>query len=285
MNYNKTNLTLGLLIILDGLLFGQVNGLIPSLRQRGSASETPVPRPVTQTAIMATATAETPLTLAVKNNVSSVVTIKLTQTTQNYSIEVNPFNPFRPFIRIPSGTTQSAQNIGSGFIVGRDGWIITNKHVVSTGEGTYEVVTNDGKQYPVEQTYLDPNNDLALLLISARNLPTVVLGDSANLQLGEAVLAIGTPLGQFTNTVTQGIISGLGRGITAGSEYEGYVERLDNVIQTDAAINPGNSGGPLINTAGQVIGINTAIASQGQNIGFAIPVNVVKVFLTTQHVI
>jgi serine protease Do len=99
--------------------------------------------------------------------------------------------------------------------------------------------------------------------------------------LGQSVIAIGTPLGEFTNTVTTGIISGLGRGITTGSNFEGYVEKLDNVIQTDAAINPGNSGGPLINSKGEVIGINTAIASQGQNIGFAIPVNVIKSFLGT----
>jgi serine protease Do len=105
------------------------------------------------------------------------------------------------------------------------------------------------------------------------------LGDSNNLKLGQLVIAIGTPLGEFRNTVTSGIISGLGRGITAGSPFEGYVEKLDNVIQTDAAINPGNSGGPLLNSRGEVIGVNTAIAQEGQNIGFAIPSNVVKSLL------
>jgi S1-C subfamily serine protease len=120
---------------------------------------------------------------------------------------------------------------------------------------------------------------LAILKIDASNLDPIKLGDSSRLRLGETVVAIGTPLGEFTNTVTQGIISGLGRGIVAGSRYEGYVEKLDNVIQTDAAINPGNSGGPLINSLGEVIGINTAVSQEGQNIGFAIPVNVVRQLL------
>ena len=110
----------------------------------------------------------------------------------------------------------------------------------------------------------------------AGGLKALKLGDSSKLKLGQLVIAIGTPLGEFTNTVTSGIISGLGRGITAGSPFEGYVEKLDNVIQTDAAISPGNSGGPLLNSKGEAIGINTAIAQEGQNIGFAIPINVVK---------
>jgi serine protease Do len=102
------------------------------------------------------------------------------------------------------------------------------------------------------------------------------MGESDKLKVGQFVIAIGTALGEFKDTVTTGVISGLGRGITAGSVFEGYVERLDNVIQTDAAINPGNSGGPLLNSAGQVIGINVAVAAGGQNIGFAIPINVIK---------
>ena len=103
----------------------------------------------------------------------------------------------------------------------------------------------------------------------------IAFGDSTNLQVGQFVIAIGTALGEFRNTVTTGVVSGLGRGITAGSDLQGYVEQLDNVIQTDAAINPGNSGGPLLNSSGQVIGINVAVASGAQNIGFAIPVNIV----------
>ena len=175
------------------------------------------------------------------------------------------------------------QNIGSGFIVSPDGLIITSKHVVSDTGATYKIITNDNKTYNVEKIYRDPSNDVAILKInppSGTKLTPLSLGDSTNLTLGQTVIAIGTSLGEFTNTVTSGIVSGLGRGITAGSPFQGYVEKLDNAIQTDAPINPGNSGGPLLNSSGQVIGINTAIAQNGQNIAFAIPVNVIKTVLT-----
>ena len=175
-------------------------------------------------------------------------------------------------------------NIGSGFIVSASGYVITNKHVVDITSVPYEVVTSDNKTYKVQKIYRDPLNDLAILKIDTPagnpGLTPIPLGDSQALELGQTVVAIGTPLGQLQNTVTHGIISGLGRGILAGSPFEGSVERLDNVIQTDAAINPGNSGGPLLNSSGQVIGISTAIAEGGQNIGFAIPVNSVKDLLT-----
>ncbi len=173
------------------------------------------------------------------------------------------------------------QNIGSGFVISEDGLIVTNKHVVSDTAGKYKVVTSSGKTYDVIKIYRDAFNDVAIVKIdSSQNkgevLKPLTLGDSANLQVGQFVIAIGTALGEFRNTVTTGVISGLGRGITAGSQFQGFVEQLDNVIQTDAAINPGNSGGPLLNSSGEVIGVNTAVASQGQNIGFALPINVVK---------
>lgn len=255
-----------ILIILLIIILGQVNGFLPTLNLNQNISQ-----PITNSA-KAPATAVS----AVDQAIASVVTIKISQQTTNYSIEINPFNPFSPFRRVPQGTTQTEQNIGSGFIVDSNGIIVTNKHVASIDNAKFSVITNDGKVYPVEKVYTDPNNDIAIFKINATNLPVITLGDSSNLKLAEPVYAVGTPLGQFTNTVTSGIISGLGRGITAGSRYEGYVEKLDNVIQTDAAINPGNSGGPLINTRGEVIGINTAVSQEGQNIGFAIPVNVVK---------
>jgi serine protease Do len=215
---------------------------------------------------------------AIGKAVQSVVTIRISKVSTSYSIEIDPFNLFSPFRRIPR-RQQTEQNIGSGFIVRPDGLVLTNRHVVSDTQADYSVITNSGQEYPVRQIYQDPNNDLAILKIDASNLDPIKLGDSSRLRLGETVVAIGTPLGEFTNTVTQGIISGLGRGIVAGSRYEGYVEKLDNVIQTDAAINPGNSGGPLINSLGEVIGINTAVSQEGQNIGFAIPVNVVRQLL------
>lgn len=220
---------------------------------------------------------ESVITKVVEESLPSVVTvgIKKVISSEGY-IEIDPFNPFSPFRRIPGKKEKVERNIGSGFIISKEGLIITNKHVVSDTSAEYQVLTYDNKKFDVLKIYRDPLNDLAILKINANNLKPLKLGDSSNLKLGQLVIAIGTPLGEFTNTVTQGIISGLGRGITAGSPFEGYVEKLDNVIQTDAAINPGNSGGPLLNSKGEVIGVNTAIASEGQNIGFAIPVNVVK---------
>lgn len=170
----------------------------------------------------------------------------------------------------------TSQNIGSGFVALQDGLIVTNKHVVNGGEGTYEIITSDNRRYPVEKIYRDPLNDLALLKIERDDLPALPLGDSSKLVLGQLVIAIGTPLGEFRNTVTHGIISGLGRGVTTGSPILGSVERLNNVIQTDAPINLGNSGGPLLDARGEVIGINTAVAISGQNIAFAIPINAAK---------
>ncbi len=229
---------------------------------------------------------ESVITDVVQKSLPSVVTIGINTTVQtNDSFQINPFDPFQPFQQVPGQQQQVKQNIGSGFIVSSDGLIITNKHVVSDTTATYQVLTNDNKKYDVQKIYRDPLNDLAILKINppagGAGLKPLPLGDSSHLKLGQTVIAIGTPLGEFTNTVTSGIISGLGRGITAGSPLEGYVEKLDNVIQTDAAISPGNSGGPLLDSAGQVIGINTAIAQGGQNIGFAIPVNVIKNLLAT----
>lgn len=219
------------------------------------------------------------ITKIVEKSIPSVVTVSIKKlaSTGDY-FEINPFNPFSPFRRIPGKKQKIEQNIGSGFIISADGLIITNKHVVSDKEAEYQVLTNDKKKYDVEKIYRDPLNDLAILKVNPKNdsFSPLSLGNSNNLKLGQTAIAIGTPLGEFTNTVTVGIISGLGRGITAGSPYEGFVEKLDNVIQTDAAINPGNSGGPLLNSKGEVIGVNTAIAQEGQNIGFAIPVNAVK---------
>lgn len=201
----------------------------------------------------------------------SVVTVTI-QTPQRRIIEFNPFGGgFQS--RIEGG---QPQDIGSGFVVSEDGLIVTNKHVVSNLSASYKVVTYDDKEYEVKEISRDPLNDIAILKIDSNDLKSVELGDSSNLKVGQFVIAIGTALGEFRHTVTTGVVSGLGRGITAGSVFEGYVERLDDVIQTDAAINPGNSGGPLLNSAGQVIGINVAVAQGAENIGFAIPINIVK---------
>lgn len=164
---------------------------------------------------------------------------------------------------------------GSGFIVRSDGLIVTNKHVVSSTTATYTVETASGKKYPATIVARDPAADLALVRINATGLTVATLGDSTKLKLGQRVIAIGNALGEYQNTVTTGVISGLNRSITASNGL-GSSEKLSNVIQTDAAINPGNSGGPLINLNGEVVGINTAIDAQGQSVGFAIPINSVK---------
>ncbi len=182
---------------------------------------------------------------------------------------------FSPF----TGPAAEESGIGTGFIVGSDGLILTNKHVVSSEKTRYRVVLKDGTDYPVVAIHRDPFVDLAILEIEASGLPTVELGDSATLRVGQTVVAIGNALGRFSNTVTVGVVSGIGRGVTASSGY-GKSEVLDDVIQTDAALNPGNSGGPLLNLSGEVIGINVATTSGAENIGFSIPVNAIKPVLT-----
>src|SRR5258708_247730 len=210
----------------------------------------------------------------------SVVTVS-EQIPNQRSQLLSPFSIFD----IPSQSLSrpEAVSIGSGFVVGSDGYIVTSKHVVAdSGAGVkYQIITSNDKKYNVRNIYRDPLNDIAILKVDplenpGESLKPVDLGDSSRLQVGQFVVAIGTALGEFRNTVTTGVISGLGRGITAGDQFQGLVERLDNVIQTDAAINPGNSGGPLVNSSSQVIGINTAVSQNGANIGFALPINVVK---------
>lgn len=279
MNQKNTNYLLIIIIILIAMLIGAVLGQkylpstaahIPALSQNSQLTSNDLKQ--------LNSVGEASMVQAVQNTLPSVVTIQATQQSMDYSLQFDPYDPFNPFRQTPQ-THQSVQNIGSGFVVRADGVIVTNRHVIADSGTTYSVITNDKKTYPVQQVHADTANDLAYLKINATGLKPIVLGSSNDLKLGQTVIAIGTPLGEFTNSVTNGIISGLGRGITTGSRFEGYVERLDNVIQTDAAINPGNSGGPLLNSKGEVIGINTAVVQGGQNIGFAIPVNVIKDFL------
>ncbi|MFA5188463.1 MAG: trypsin-like peptidase domain-containing protein [Patescibacteria group bacterium] len=163
---------------------------------------------------------------------------------------------------------------GSGFIVSNDGLIITNKHVVADDAASYTVLTNDGKKYEAKVLAKDPTNDLAVIKIEAKDLTPLTLGDSDNIEVGQTVIAIGNALGEYRNTVTRGVISGINRTVQAGGQ--GFTETLEEAIQTDAAINPGNSGGPLLNLKGEVIGMNTAISQSGQLVGFAIPINEAK---------
>jgi len=153
---------------------------------------------------------------------------------------------------------------------------LTNKHVVSIEGAQYTVLTNDEQKYPATVLATDPVQDVAILKIDKTGLPTVKLGDSDAIAIGQTAIAIGNALGEFRNTVSVGVVSGLKRSITAGGIAGGGEEALEDVIQTDVAINPGNSGGPLLNSKGEVVGVNVAMASGAENIGFALPVNIIK---------
>ncbi len=190
----------------------------------------------------------------------SVVSIVTSTTTRNYF-----------------GQDYSSSAAGTGVIATSDGYIITNKHVIN-GATKVTVILDDGTTYEdVEVVATDPLDDIAYLKIKdVSDLTPATLGDSKTISVGQQVIAIGNALGEYQNTVTAGIISGMGRSVTA-SDGSGYnVETLTDMIQTDAAINSGNSGGPLVNAAGEVIGINTATSSSAENMGFAIPISSVK---------
>ena len=252
----------------------QLDKWLPRLKQNlnQSGASTTVPQKILKE--------ESAVVEVAENASPAVVTVSIT--TKQQAVQpffMDPFGMFggRGMMQPENEPEEVQQDIGTGFVVdGKEGLIVTNKHVVSNNEAKYKVITKDDKEYEVTNIYRDPVNDLAIVKVSNGNLPSLDLGDSDLLKVGQFALAIGTALGEFRHTVTTGVISGLGRGIQAGDGFGGMVEELDNVIQTDAAINPGNSGGPLLNSLGQVIGVNVAVASGSENIGFAIPINVVK---------
>ena len=171
---------------------------------------------------------------------------------------------------------------GSGFFVSKSGTIVTNRHVVDFPNAQYSITTSDGKKYTAVLIAKDPVNDVALLYAQGKSFTPLTLGDSAKLELAQSVVAIGYALGEFKNTVSLGVISGLGRSVTAGGNG-GQVEKFNGLIQTDAAINPGNSGGPLLNLQGEVIGVSVAVAEGSQSIGFALPINSIKGFINSYH--
>jgi S1-C subfamily serine protease len=221
----------------------------------------------------------------VKKVSPSVVSVIITKDIPKLKLYYEePFKEFEEFFGIPfefkipqfkqEGYQRMEIGGGTAFFVSEDGILITNAHVVSDEKADYTVLTNDGKRYPAKILAKDRVRDLAFLKLEGKNFPSLKLGDSDNLQIGQTVIAIGNALGEFRNTVSVGVVSGLGRKVTASGG--GVVETLYDVIQTDAAINPGNSGGPLLNLKGEVIGINFAMAKGAENIGFAIPINYAK---------
>jgi len=210
--------------------------------------------------------------------VVSIIITKDLPIFEEYYINPSPDSPFEEFFLIPEqkqkGTEKKEIGGGTGFIISKDGIILTNKHVVVDKEAQYTVLTNEGKKYSAKILAIDPVQDLAILKIEGENFPYVSLGNSSNLEIGQTVITIGNALGEFRNTVSVGVISGLGRTITASGG--GMAEVLEDIIQTDAAINLGNSGGPLLNLKGEVIGVNVAMAEGAQSIGFALPIDKAK---------
>ncbi len=221
---------------------------------------------------------------AVKKVSPAVVSIVISKLISSIKQAQAPFGPFTPFGNFgmpnPFGGISDQEKVkvggGSGFIVHPDGLILTNKHVVFDTDAEYTVVLSDGQEFPGKVLARDPVTDIAVVKIDAKDLPTVQLGNSKKIELGQTVIAIGNALGMFKNSVSKGIISGLSRSISAALGTGGEMEHLRGVLQTDVAINQGNSGGPLIDINGEAVGINTAIIYGAQNIGFALPINWAK---------
>lgn len=254
-------------ILVVFIILGLFGFVFYELNRSGKLPLSFSPEAITQTNQTRTiVTEESAVIDTVEKTSPSVVAIGVTQ---------RIFNPFNPDI-LPRNQQST---IGTGFVVNAEkGVIVTNRHVVADTTLKYSVVTKDGKKMDIEKIYRDPNLDLAIVQVNIgdNQLKALELGDSSKLKSGQTLIAIGNALGRFDNTVTTGVVSGLGRSISAGDPFSSETELLDNLIQTDAAINPGNSGGPLLNSAAQVIGVNVATTEGAQNIGFAIPINSVK---------
>ncbi|MBP6856453.1 MAG: trypsin-like peptidase domain-containing protein [Candidatus Pacebacteria bacterium] len=220
----------------------------------------------------------------VKKTNPAVVAIVVTKDVPKYETYYEQSNPFgnlfpgfsfeTPKLK-QNGTEKKEIGGGSGFFVSASGLLVTNRHVVSDKEAEYTVFTNDGKKHDAKVLARDSVLDIAVLQVSGSGFTYLEFANSDQIQVGQSVIAIGNALAEFRNTVSVGVVSGLARSITA-SDGAGKSELLDHVIQTDAAINPGNSGGPLLNLSGNVIGVNVAVAQGSENIGFALPANVVK---------
>jgi serine protease Do len=234
----------------SGATFVAVRGLVP---------QGPVSVPALPTAIAAstaTTVQSVDLTAVVADARESVVTIT------SDGASTGGFLPFG----------HPTQGVGSGIILTTDGYILTNRHVIQ-GARTLTVALHTGELVSARLIRASTTNDLALVKVTRSGLAAASIGSSGGLEVGQTAIAIGSPLGTYTETVTRGIVSGLGREVTVTDDTTGTPETLRNLIQTDAAINPGNSGGPLLDASGAVIGINTAVSTVAQGLGFAIPID------------
>ena len=261
------------LLIIGGLVFSLRSPLVSYLSQELKTNSP-------QSLVPAVAQEDTLVSVIDEVN-DAVVSVIITKNVPVYEQYYETFDPWG-FFSIPrvreNGSIEQEVGGGSGFIVSSDGLIVTNNHVVADTEATYSIVLIDGVTYIVDVLARDPQLDIAILKINQtieHRLTYLAFGDSNELKLGQTVIAIGNALAEFQNSVSVGVVSGLSRTIVASDAF-GRSEQLDQVIQTDAAINPGNSGGPLLDTEGAVIGVNVATSRGAENIGFALPANVVK---------
>ena len=272
-----------ILVFLIGLVGGFSSSYIFYLKLKQEVSNAGVPiihsEKVVEKEYVPQTTQEQKVIDVVKDNSPSVVSVIVSKEVPVYEQQyINPFGDM--FFTIPQlqqkGTQKKEVGQGTGFIVSEDGMVLTNKHVASDTEAEYTIVMSNGKEYSAKILSKDPVQDLAVLKIdSTDKFKPLKLGNSDDIQIGQSVIAIGNALGEFQNTVSVGVISGLGRTVVASGGTIG-TETLEDIIQTDAAINQGNSGGPLLNLKGEVIGINTAVATTGQSIGFAISIDKAK---------
>ncbi len=259
---NQKLLVIGIggVILLSGLC-GALGGYIVSQHQQSTAYVAPVTSKAKLTSSQGGSS-----TIANEINQIAPAVVNITTQSTTYSFFGGPM---------------TQEGAGTGMILTANGYILTNNHVLPVDSSAVTVTLAGGKTYTAQIIATNAAQDLALIKINASGLPTVTLGDSDLAVVGESVIAIGNALGQYQNSVTQGIVSGLNRSVTASDQSAlTGAETLSGLLQTDASINPGDSGGPLIDVAsGTVIGMDTAVASDGQGLGFAIPINQVKSFV------
>ncbi len=263
--------------------FDALQQRVASLEQQVGDLAGRKPEIIKQEIIKKETSSEDLLTAAVAKVAPAVVSIVISKDVPR--LEVMYENPFGndPFFKdfgfkIPryrqKGTELKQVGAGTGFLISKNGYLVTNRHVVGDASATYTVLLSDGSQKPAQVVYRDEKMDIALAKIEGDKFTYVALGDSSALKLGTSVFAIGNALGEYSNSVSRGIISGLNRTIEASGSFG--VEHLEGMLQTDAAINPGNSGGPLVDFQGKVVGVNVATVRGSENISFAIPVDMVK---------